>query len=184
MTGRPPTAVGETAAGAYTQSALSGASGARSAGGAGLRVTGINVAAATAGHVPGEAPAPGEPISTLLGVRVLVVEDEMMVALFIEDTLRELGCDVLEPAHTLVDAHARIEDHEVDAAVLDINIAEDEVYPVAERLAARGVPFVFATGYALESIHEEWRNRPVVRKPYHAEQLRAALEYALRQADR
>jgi CheY-like chemotaxis protein len=117
-------------------------------------------------------------------VRVLVVEDEMMVALFIEDTLRELGCDVLEPAHTLVDAHARIEDHEVDAAVLDINIAEDEVYPVAERLAARGVPFVFATGYALESIHEEWRDRPVVRKPYHAEQLRAALEYALRQADR
>lgn len=68
--------------------------------------------------------------------------------------------------------------------MLDINIAEDEVYPVAELPALRGVSFIFATGYALESIAEEWRSRPVVRKPYHAQQLRTALEQALRQADR
>ena len=108
----------------------------------------------------------------------------MMVALYIEDTLRELGCDVIEPAHTLNDAMARLEDHEVDAAILDINVAEQEVYPVAERLAARGVPFVFATGYALENIQDDWRSRPIIRKPYHGEQLRAALEQALRRTQR
>jgi CheY-like chemotaxis protein len=141
--------------------------------------------AAAAGSRPhgNTAPESERPISTLLGVRVLVVEDELMVALFIEDTLRELGCDVIEPAHTITDALARLEERDIDAAVLDINIAEDEVYPVAELLAARGVPFIFATGYALESIAEEWRRRPVIRKPYHAEQLRSALEQALRQAD-
>lgn len=163
MTTRPSTAAGETAA---------------------CRVSSLPPSPGADGlPQAGDTSKPDQPISALLGVRVLVVEDEMMVALFIEDTLRELGCNVLEPAHTLSDAQARIEDHEIDAAVLDINIAEDEVYPVAERLASRGVPFVFATGYALESIQEEWRNRPVVRKPYHAEQLRAALEQALRHAN-
>jgi len=148
----------------------------------------LSAAPATA---PGPAPKPraevgesDQSISTLLGVRVLVVEDEMMVALYIEDTLRDLGCEVLEPAHTLADALARAEENEIDAAVLDINIAEDEVYPVAERLVLRGVPFIFATGYALESIPDEWRSRPIIRKPYHAQQLRAALENTLRDADR
>jgi CheY-like chemotaxis protein len=186
VTSRPSTAVGETAATGRLSSLplQSQAGGSGRAGEVASGAAGLEFAAGAAGPAHDEAPGSDQPISALLGVRVLVVEDEMMVALFIEDTLRELGCDVIEPAHTITDARARIEDHEIDAAVLDINIAEDEVYPIADLLASRGVPFVFATGYALESIQEEWRSRPIIRKPYHAEQLRAALENALRDADR
>jgi CheY-like chemotaxis protein len=145
---------------------------------------GLSFAATRAGRATESSPDRDSSLSSLLGVRVLVVEDEMMVALYIEDTLSELGCEVIEPAHTLGEAMARIDEHEVDAAVLDINIAEHEVYPVAERLASSGVPFIFATGYAPESIRENWRDHLIIRKPYHAEQLRSALEQALRQADR
>lgn len=115
----------------------------------------------------------------LEGVRVLIVEDEFLVAIQLEDTLAGLGCDVLEPAHSMEEAEQALKQHAFDVAVLDINIAGHAVYPIAERLVDSGIPFVFTTGYSREHIDEEWREIPTLRKPYLALELRRVLEEAL-----
>lgn len=117
--------------------------------------------------------------NVLRDVRVLIVEDEFLVAIQLEDTLSSLGCKVLEPAHSLDGAQKAVDDNQFDVAVLDINIAGDPVYPIAQRLADAGIPFVFTTGYSREHIEEPWRNRPTLRKPYLAVELRRALEEVL-----
>ena len=87
--------------------------------------------------------------SSLSGRRILVIEDEMMVAMLLKDILVDLGCTVLGPAARVEQALAMIEAAgALDAAVLDINLNGQKSYPVADALAARGVPFIFATGYS------------------------------------
>lgn len=113
------------------------------------------------------------------GVRVLIVEDEFLVAIQLEDTLAGLGCEVLEPAHSMEEAHSALDQHEFDIAVLDINIAGEPVYPIARRLIDSGIPFVFTTGYSREHIEEAWRDAPTLRKPYLALELQRAIEEAL-----
>ena len=90
----------------------------------------------------------------LLGLRVLVVEDEALVAMQLEDMLDELGCVVVDVAGTVSRGVALAADAAValDGAILDVNLGGEKVYPVAERLAARGVPFVFCTGYGVAGI--------------------------------
>jgi CheY-like chemotaxis protein len=145
------------------------------------------ISAATAGRPPkGFRPVatnddrtPGGDL--LQGVRVLVVEDEFLVAIQLEDTLAALGCTVLEPAHSMDEAERALAGYEFDIAVLDINIAGKPIYPIARRLADRGIPIVFTTGYSREHIDEEWRDAPTLRKPYLAMELRRVLEEALGQ---
>lgn len=115
----------------------------------------------------------------LRGVRVLIVEDEFLVAIQLEDTLSALGCEVLEPAHSIDEAEKAVAENEFDVAVLDINIAGKAIYPIAEILGNRGIPFVFTTGYSREHIEEGWREAPTLRKPYLALELRRVLEQAL-----
>src|SRR6202171_5551025 len=79
--------------------------------------------------------------------RVLLVEEEMLVAWLIEDMLADLGCAVIGPASSVNQALAMIDAEAVDAAVLDLNLNGQMSYPVADALAARGVPFVISTGY-------------------------------------
>ncbi len=81
------------------------------------------------------------------GKRVLVVEDEVIVAMQLEDLLRELGCDVIGPACRLDEALAMAEGDGIDLALLDVNLNGRSVCPVAQRLSDRGVPVVYATGY-------------------------------------
>ncbi len=87
----------------------------------------------------------------LKGKRVLVVEDEALVSMLVEDALLEAGAEVVGPVHSVADALRAVERWEADggisAAVLDINLGGKHVSPVADRLAALGVPFLFATGY-------------------------------------
>lgn len=118
-------------------------------------------------------------VEHLDGVRVLIVEDEFLVAIQLEDTLAGLGCAVLEPAHSMEEAHNALDQHEFDIAVLDINIAGEPVYPIARWLADSGIPFVFTTGYSREHIDEVWRDAPTLRKPYLALELRRAIVEAL-----
>jgi two-component SAPR family response regulator len=80
--------------------------------------------------------------------RVLVVEDEFLVAADLEDTLTALGYQVLGPFPTLAEALSWLDSDKPDAAVLDVNIRGELIFPVAERLTELGVPFVFCTGYA------------------------------------
>jgi DNA-binding NarL/FixJ family response regulator len=108
-------------------------------------------------------------------LRVLLIEDQMIVAMQIEDMLRAAGCEVVGPVGTL---HAAIElAHEaaLDAAVLDVNLDGEKVYPAAEELQTRGIPFIFATGYGDSTLPEKWRDQPRVSKPFGREALEQAL---------
>jgi two-component SAPR family response regulator len=115
----------------------------------------------------------------LKGLRVIVVEDETLVAILLEDMLLELGCEVVGTAHRVARALDLLQQSEPDAAVLDVNIAGDEVYPVAEVLAERSIPFVFATGYGARGLRDAWRDRPIVQKPFQVEHLSQGLLAAL-----
>ena len=104
--------------------------------------------------------------SGLSGRRVLLVEDEVMVAWVLEDMLAELGCTVVGPAARVDQALAMIEAEAVDAVVLDVNLNGERSYPVADALAARGVPFVFSTGYNKNGLHAGYLGFPMLQKPF------------------
>jgi CheY-like chemotaxis protein len=98
--------------------------------------------------------------------RVLVVEDEVTIALVIEETLLDLGAEVIGPASRLDAAMQLARDEVVDAAILDINIRGGDSYPVADILAARGIPFLLCSGYGDRGLDERHRDRPRLVKPY------------------
>src|SRR5262249_47228744 len=96
-------------------------------------------------------------------LKVLVVEDESLVALDIETMLEEMGCTVVASVPRLVRALDLASRLDLDLAVLDINLAGEVVYPLAFRLAARGIPFLFSTGYSTADLPPALRDRPIVR---------------------
>lgn len=108
-------------------------------------------------------------------LNVLIVEDEAIISFLIEDMLLELGCGNVVNVAGLLEAFSAIEEGRPDVAVLDVNLDGVEVYPVAEKLKAVGVPFVFTTGYGSEGLKPEWANTPVVQKPFRADMLAKAL---------
>lgn len=110
----------------------------------------------------------------LADLRVLVVEDEVFIALEIEDRLRRLGCAVVGPVGRLERALELARGEALDGALLDVNVKGGFVYPVAAELRAREVPVVFSTGYAPEALPAAFRDLPVLRKPFGAGQLEAA----------
>ena len=109
-------------------------------------------------------------------LRILIVEDEMLVAMNIEDMLIELGHEVAGIASRLEPALALVRDSGFDAAMLDVNLAGERSFPVADLLIARGIPFLFATGYGPEGIDARYRDQPVLQKPFRAGELLAAIE--------
>jgi CheY-like chemotaxis protein len=102
----------------------------------------------------------------LKGLRVLVVEDEMMVSMLIEDMLGELGCQVVGPASRLDEAMALARDVDIDCAVLDVNLGGQPIFPLADLLRERGQPFAFATGYGDAGLRDVDRGSPVLQKPF------------------
>ncbi len=120
--------------------------------------------------------------SSLDGLKVLVVEDETIVAMLLEQMLEELGCTVVGVAGQVGVATELARTTEADVAILDMNLGGSKVDPVAEVLAKRNVPFVFASGYGEDGVPPEWRGRPVLPKPFRLEQLRDAVEAATARA--
>ena len=116
-----------------------------------------------------------------MNARVLIVEDEIVVALFLEDMLAEFGYEVAGVASRLDDAIAR--DPDYDAAVLDVHLNGRNVFDFADALAGRGAPFVFATGYGERGIPDRHRGRPVLQKPFRPDDLKQALEQILPQTN-
>jgi len=115
-----------------------------------------------------------------VGLRIFAVEDESLVAMQLEDILGDLGCEIVGLAMRVPRALAMLDGApQIDAAVLDMNIAGEKVYPVAERLRDEGVPIIFATGYGVSGIAEEWRSWPILQKPYTGDQVESALMRAL-----
>ena len=103
--------------------------------------------------------------------RVLLVEDEALVAIMIQESLSEFGFAVVGPVSTTSEAVAAAKDEDFDAAVLDINLGDGLVYTVAEILSGRGVPFVFVTGYDADSVDSRFSKTPVLQKPIEREML-------------
>ncbi len=112
-------------------------------------------------------------------MKVLVVEDESLIAMQIESVLRAAGHDVVGPVGRLDRAVSCALDGRLDAAVLDVNLGGERIFPAADVLAARGVPFVFLTGYGREALPDRFRDRPAARKPYSARVLLMLLSRAL-----
>jgi DNA-binding response OmpR family regulator len=101
--------------------------------------------------------------------RIMVVEDEALIAMVLVDHIQELGLMAVGPFTRVADA-LKVEG-EVDAAILDVNLAGESVYPVADMLKARGVPFLFMTGYGSASIDPRFADVPVLQKPIEAKTL-------------
>ena len=118
-------------------------------------------------------------MSVLAGRRILVVEDEVVVAMMVEDLLLDLGCEVVGPAARLDQGLRLAADEALDAAILDVNLNDRRSYPIAEELRRRGVPFLFATGYAAEEVRCHDAEAPIIRKPYDGPMIEAALRCLL-----
>jgi PAS domain S-box-containing protein len=105
------------------------------------------------------------PIRLHTGNRVLIVEDEILVAMMMRDIMGELGFEVLGPFARLSEAMVAAVHEDIDAGIIDVNLGGEFVYPVADVLVARNIPLVFITGYGVESIDARFAGLPVIKKP-------------------
>jgi DNA-binding response OmpR family regulator len=119
---------------------------------------------------------------TAVRPRILIVEDEMMIAIMLEDMLDELGCAVAGIAGKPEEAMAFIESQPIEAAILDVNLNGIQSFAIAAALDERGVPFMFSTGYGALVVEERYRTRPVLQKPFRQEELEAAVNMMLAKA--
>lgn len=115
----------------------------------------------------------------LKGLNFLVVEDETVIFFLIEEMLIELGAKSVWRATNVADALALLNDRHPDAAVLDVHLSKELVFPVAVRLEEAKVPFIFTTGYGRALIPSYWTTRQTLQKPFQPELLIAALSLAL-----
>jgi PAS domain S-box-containing protein len=111
-------------------------------------------------HLPDGAASRGLP-----GQRIMIVEDEALVAMILEDQLEELGISIVATCASVPEAMRAIEKSAPEAAILDVNLGGQLVYPVADRLIDRGIPFVFVTGYGRESVDQRYSFVKVLEKP-------------------
>ena len=116
----------------------------------------------------------------LSGRRVLVVEDESLVAMLLETILEDMGCTPVGPISTVEEALSVVaQETQLDAALLDVNVAGVHVFPVAQALKDKGVPFVFSTGYGEGGLPDEWRGQPTIQKPFTEDAVHQALMAAM-----
>jgi len=112
-------------------------------------------------------------------MRILVVEDELMIRMLLEDMLGELGYTVAAEAARIEEALDAAKNADFDIAILDVNLNGQPISPVADALVARGMPFVFATGYGERGLPEPYRDRPTLKKPFQMDGLKQMLQTAL-----
>jgi len=113
------------------------------------------------------------PQQVMPGNRLLLVEDEALTGMMMSDMLTDLGFDVIGPFARVADAMAAIKREDFHAAVLDVNLDGEVVYPVADAVLARGVPFVFVTGYSADGIDRRFAQVPVLQKPIERQMLQS-----------
>ena len=130
-------------------------------------------------EVRGAFVAPPKPGSSLAGKRILIIEDEPLVAMDIESELTAAGCEVVGPAGSLKSAKRLIEDAAFDAALVDANLAGHPVDELAAALTKKAIPFAFATGYGREALPLAFREAPLLAKPFTREQLLGIVEVLL-----
>jgi CheY-like chemotaxis protein len=108
--------------------------------------------------------------------RILVVEDEMLIAMLLEDMLAELGHKVAGVMPRVNEALAAVSRDDYDLAILDLHLNGQSAFPVADALMARGKPFAFATGYGESGLPDRYRGLPVLQKPFAREDLERTLK--------
>ncbi len=118
-------------------------------------------------------------MTSLVSARVILIEDEAHVALLIEAMLSDLDFELVGSATRVSTGLALLVGTDFDVAVLDVNLAGEMSFPLANELAARGKPFIFVTGYGPSGLPPEHRGAPVVTKPFRAADLLSALQTAL-----
>ncbi|MGE8257916.1 MAG: response regulator [Stenotrophomonas sp.] len=111
----------------------------------------------------------------LQGVRVLVAEDEFAIAMFLVDYLELKGVHIVGPAGDLAALNRLFDEEPIDVALLDINLGGEQVYPLADRLAAAGIPFLLTSGYD-DNVPSRFADAPRCAKPYHIQALAQQLE--------
>jgi len=114
-------------------------------------------------------------ICSRASVRFLLVEDETVIAFLIEDMLAELGFHHVLHAASVPDAIALLRARLPDVAILDVNVGNTPVYPIAELLVAANIPFMFASGYGNAGIPAQWKSVPTIQKPFEGGTLAAAI---------
>ncbi len=114
--------------------------------------------------------------------RILLVEDEYLIRMLLEDMLADLGYEIAGAVGTIAEASELAATADLHCAILDVNVAGQQIYPVADILAKRGVPFVFVSGYGEGSLAEPYRDRPALQKPFQAEQIERTLAELLAKA--
>jgi CheY-like chemotaxis protein len=112
----------------------------------------------------------------LSGKRILLVEDSPVLGEFTSDILADLGCSVVGPAPNMAAAREMVDAGQFDAALMDVRIRGDRSFAICDMLDARGIPFVFTSGYADWQLPDKWQSRPRLQKPYTIDQVRQALE--------
>ncbi|HZS63123.1 MAG TPA: response regulator [Xanthobacteraceae bacterium] len=118
---------------------------------------------------------PGDPAQKENKRRVFVVEDEFLIRMLLEDMLTDLGYTLAGCAGHLEEALRLAKSTDFDLAILDVNLDGRDVFPVAEIIAGRGLPFVFVTGYGGRGLPPAHRGRPTLQKPFQVEELKRAL---------
>ena len=113
------------------------------------------------------------------GERILLVEDSPVISLRTEDSLRDHGYFVVGPAYDMQQALDLAGREQIDAAIVDLNIRGEKIFPVLTILKERGIPFVMTSGYADWSMPEEWQDRPRLQKPVEEATLMKALRNAI-----
>ena len=111
--------------------------------------------------------------------RVLVVEDQALIAMLVEDMIHEFGSEVVGPASHFGEALRLAQTAELDAAILDINVGGEVIFPVADVLQERNIPFIFATGYGSKVLPPQFSNRTALPKPFSYQTLAEALRIML-----
>jgi DNA-binding response OmpR family regulator len=115
-------------------------------------------------------------MNDVVGLRLLVVEDEMLIAMTIEDVLTDMGCVVVGPASSVAKAMDLLKGEEVDGAILDLNLKGEQAIPVAEALQKQGTPFFFLTGYGSTGTSQTMLDAPTLPKPFDPTALQQLIE--------
>jgi CheY-like chemotaxis protein len=118
-------------------------------------------------------------MSDFQGLQVLIVEDEELVAMLLEDMLADLGCEVTASVRSLTAAFEAIEKAPPQLAILDVSLAGKQVFPVAEALAEKGLPFIFSSGYGSSIVPSAFKAAPVLPKPFQPRELVEAIRTAV-----
>jgi len=128
---------------------------------------------------PGEFPHQASRSQALEGLRILVAEDEYLLAAQLEDELLAAGCNMLGPYHSVAQALQASREKNFDLALLDVNLHGELIYPVADELRTRGIPIVLLSGYTATSLPERFRTLPRIAKPHESTVLVREIRRAL-----